>query len=89
MMIEYRQQAVAAALMYVVGKPIDKQAQAFNRVKLQGQVGKCLAMQAGDVIVQIADLSLADAASPMRGLTSYMKGVAVIDEVQVEFVCDG
>lgn len=46
-------------------------------------------MQAGDVIVQIGDLSLADAASPMRGLTSYMKGVAVIDEVQVEFVCDG
>lgn len=46
-------------------------------------------MQAGDVIVQIGDLYLADAVSPMRGLTSYMKGVSAGDDVRVEFVRDG
>ena len=43
-------------------------------------------MQAGDVIVRIGDLSLADTPSPMRGLTRYMKDVAPGDEVQVEFM---
>lgn len=46
-------------------------------------------MQAGDVIVQIGDLSLADTSSPMRGLTRYMKGVAAGDEVHVEFIRGG
>ncbi len=46
-------------------------------------------MQAGDVIVQIGDLSLADTPGPMRGLTRYMKDVDPGDEVQVEFIRGG
>ena len=46
-------------------------------------------MQAGDVIVQIGDLYPADAASPTRGLTSYMKGLAAGDAERMVFVRDG
>ena len=45
-------------------------------------------MQAGDLIVQLNDLSLPEAESPMRALSRYMKEVAPGDDVTVVYERD-